>query len=237
VTKKPDSGWVTFVDYFNGWLENNNAVGPAASLPLLVCKIEPSALTIRKTLTKIKNMHPKDRSILGDKLVRDNLRELTVAFFKPNTSEGQTIESANLKQTKQLRAVAMSEAQKQALAEARLAKGTIAILAEDFVVGIHKSLPWLSRNVPTVFLWITYAVVLFITRISGLPTVLLVGGAFVVKIPMKAPKAFEKTLQKFLPDWILYPPVMYVFCVLVFVFSYSRGDVFMNYWQWTHFLR
>jgi len=208
VTKKPDSGWVTFVDYFNGWLEHNNSIGPANSLPLIVCKIEPSALTIRKTLTKIKNMHPKDRNVLGDKLVRDNLRELTLAFFKPNTSEGQTIESANLQQTAQLRAVAMSEAQKQAIAEARLAKGTVAIIIEDIMVGVQRSLPWLSRNVPTVFLWITYALVLLITRLSGLPTVLLIGTAFVVKIPMKAPKAFEKTLQKFVPESILYPPVI-----------------------------
>ena len=97
VTKKPDSGWVTFVDYFNGWVENNNALGPANSKPLLVCKQEPSALTIKKTLTKIKNMHPKDRNILGDKLIRDNLKELTVAFFKPATPEGQSIEAANLR--------------------------------------------------------------------------------------------------------------------------------------------
>lgn len=205
VTKKPDSGWVTFVDYFNGWLENNNTIGAANAKPLLVCKIEPSALTIKKTLTKIKNMHPKDRNILGDKLVRDNLKELTVAFFKPATSEGQTIESANLQQTQQLRAVAMSEAQKQAVAEARAAKGTVQILMEDFFAGVTNSMPWVSRNMPTVFLWLSYALLLFITRISGLPTVLLIGAAFVVKIPTKAPVAFEKALQKFIPDWVLYP--------------------------------
>ena len=153
-------------------------------------------------------MHPKDRNILGDKLVRDNLKELTIAFFKPNTSEGQTIESTNLQQTAKLRAVALSEAQKQAIVEARLAKGTVAIILEDIVVGITKSLPWLSRNIPTVFLWLTYMIVLFITRISGLPTVLLICAAFVIKFPLKAPVAFEKTLQKFLPEWILYPPVM-----------------------------
>ena len=205
VTKKPDSGWVTFVDYFNGWLDNNATVGPANSKPLIVCKIEPSALTIKRTLTKIKNMHPKDRNILGDKLVRDNLKELTVAFFKNNNTEGQSIEAANLQQTAQLRAVALTEAQKQAVAEARAAKGTIAIILEDMFVGFHKSLPWVSKNVPTIFLWVSYALLLLITRLSGLPTVLLIGAALVVKIPTKAPVAFEKSLQKFLPDWILYP--------------------------------
>lgn len=205
VTKKPDSGWVTFVDYFNGWLENNSTIGSANAKPLIVCKIEPSALTIKRTLTKIKNMHPKDRNILGDKLIRDNLKELTVAFFKNNNTEGQSIEAANQQQTAQLRAVAMTEAQKQAVAEARLAKGTIAILVEDLFVGVHKSLPWVSRNVPTIFLWLSYALLLLITRLSGLPTVLLIGAAFVVKIPTKAPVAFEKSLQKFLPDWLLYP--------------------------------
>jgi hypothetical protein len=172
--------------------------------------VEPSALTIRKTLTKIKNMHPKDRAILGDKLVRDNLRELTVAYYKPNTSEGQTIESANAKQTAKLRAVALSEEQKKAIAEARAAKGTVAILIEDLAVGVHRALPWLSRNVPTVFLWVMYALVLLLTRLAGLPTVLFIGAAFVVKIPLKAPVAFEKALQKFIPEAILYPPVMYV---------------------------
>jgi hypothetical protein len=39
VTKKPDSGWVTFVDYFQGWLDHNNTVGPANALPLIVCKV------------------------------------------------------------------------------------------------------------------------------------------------------------------------------------------------------
>jgi hypothetical protein len=173
-------------------------------------QVEPSALTIRKTLTKIKNMHPKDRAILGDKLVRDNLRELTIAYYKPNTSEGQTIESANAKQTAKLRAVALSEEQKKAIAEARAAKGTVAILIEDLAVGVHRALPWLSRNVPTVFLWVMYALVLLLTRLAGLPTVLFIGAAFVVKIPLKAPVAFEKALQKFIPEAILYPPVMYV---------------------------
>jgi hypothetical protein len=205
VTKKPDSGWVTFVDYYNGWLENNGVIGSSNCRPLIVCKIEPSALTIKRTLTKIKNMHPKDRNILGDKLIRDNLKELTVAFFKSSTTEGQSIEAANLQQSAQLRAVAMSEAQKIAVAEARAAKGTIAILIEDLFTGVHKSLPWVSRNVPTIFLWLSYALLLLLTRISGLPTVLLIGAAFIVKIPTKAPPAFEKSLQKFLPDWILYP--------------------------------
>jgi hypothetical protein len=39
VTKKPDSGWVTFVDYFQGWLDHNNTAGPANALPLIVCKV------------------------------------------------------------------------------------------------------------------------------------------------------------------------------------------------------
>jgi hypothetical protein len=39
VTKKPDSGWVTFVDYFQGWLDHNNTMGPANALPLIVCKV------------------------------------------------------------------------------------------------------------------------------------------------------------------------------------------------------
>ena len=203
VTRKPESGWVTFVDYYNGWLEMNTSTGVVNSKCMLVCKQEPSALTIKKSLTKIKNMHPKDRNILGDKLIRDNLKELTVAYFK--TTDGQSIEAASAQQTAQLRATAQSEASKQAVIEARLAKGMVVVLIEDFVSGVQHSLPWISRNMATVILWICYALLLFLTRISGLPTVLLIGAGFIIKIPSTAPIAFEKTLQKFLPDWLLYP--------------------------------
>jgi hypothetical protein len=238
VTKRPDSGWVTFVDYFNGWLDTNASLPVKECKPLLVCKQEPSALTIKKSLTKIKNMHPKDRNIMGDKLIRDNLKELTVAFFKSN-SDGQTIEEANLEQTKKLRKVAQKEAKRQAVLEARIAKGTVTVILEDVVSGFRNSLPWCSRNVPTLLLWVTYALVLFITRISGLPTVLLICAAFVIKIPSKAPVAFEKTLQKFVPEHILYPPVMYVFCLHFILFSLRFIDfkfqisiVLSNQFQW-----
>jgi hypothetical protein len=71
---------------------------------------------------------------------------------------------------------------------------------------IVRNLPiWLPRNVPTVLLWLLYLLAALLSHLLGLPTLLLVAGAFIAKVPEYAPRKFEVMLEGVLPLWLLYP--------------------------------
>ena len=50
-------------------------------------------------------------------------------------------------------------------------------------------------------------VVFLICKFFGLPSVILVGAALIIKVPEKAPLPFELFLRKLIPLWILYPKI------------------------------
>jgi hypothetical protein len=82
----------SFYDYVMRYKLANN------TQTALICRTAPTAFTIKKMITQIKEMHPKDRQILGTKLLRDNLTELTIAFLQPNITSTSPNNNTNYTQ-------------------------------------------------------------------------------------------------------------------------------------------
>jgi len=70
----------TLSDLFREWSSSSTST---ASAVVLHC--ETAGYPITKLLDKIKKMAPTDRSLLGDMLLRDHLRELTLGFLTATT--------------------------------------------------------------------------------------------------------------------------------------------------------
>jgi hypothetical protein len=70
----------TLSDLFREWSSSSTST---ASAVVLHC--ETAGYPKTKLLDKIKKMAPTDRSLLGDMLLRDHLRELTLGFLTATT--------------------------------------------------------------------------------------------------------------------------------------------------------
>jgi hypothetical protein len=216
----------SYREYFDKWVEKG------AAKTGIVARAESESLSPASILLKIKNMSARDRSVLGDKLLRDNLRELTAGFFKPSavSSSGQSAEIDNMRARAMERAAVQAEKEKALGLSGAGAKtdssggdanngggggvgieGAKAVTAgvATAVGGVggwfKDTMKWIPLNIPTIILWLCYSTVFFLGMWLGLPMILMVGGAFIVKIPEKAPKEFEYLLRSIFPLWLLYP--------------------------------
>ncbi len=187
----------SFVDFFQSW----TAGGSVRSA--LVCRQEPTAFSIKKLLGQIKEMAPKDRHVLGDKLLRDNLRELTVSFHRPEEGgEGDSVEASAMRDSLIERAELAEERVKGA--EVRSSLKDTALFSLEDVGGSLLGMPqWVSANVATVTLWTLYLSVILVLFACGVPLVLLLAGWLMAPVPDKATPAFEALLRGFAPSWLL----------------------------------
>jgi hypothetical protein len=64
-------------------------------------------------------------------------------------------------------------------------------------------------NVPTLILWSLYLCAFVVFYMLSAPAILIVGAAFIIKIPERASREFENLLRALFPVWFLYPN-MYV---------------------------
>jgi hypothetical protein len=80
----------SLLDAYNQWMAANGGGKartrwcPADSM--LVCRSEPTGYPVAALLQKIRHMAPAERCVLGDMLLRDSLRELTMGFLLPATN-------------------------------------------------------------------------------------------------------------------------------------------------------
>jgi hypothetical protein len=187
----------------------------------LVCRSEPTTFVITRILQKIKKLHPDDRCVLGDKLLRDNLKDLTAAFLAPilaNTvSDPAKSDVADERRSSQI-----AQANKTSAQEAeekgnflfwsfiiQLIRGCnvgmVSLALYEFKSYVFSIPSWCYGNVPTAIMWGFYFTSLVILVLVGVPIVLVVIAAFLVKLPEKAPLQFELFLRGILPQSILYP--------------------------------
>ena len=62
----------------------------------LVVRHEPTGYNISKLLLKVRSLPSKDRVLLGDMLLRDNLRDLTLGFFRSEDIDRDAARRSNL---------------------------------------------------------------------------------------------------------------------------------------------
>ncbi len=214
LTEKDDS----FLALYTAWEKNSSTKSVAsngqASLSRATLTVVLHRAALQTTLDRdivrtIQNMDSfTSMRILGDKLMRDRLSAMTVAFFKPVDS-GITLEVAEMRSAAQERARIALEQQKIAqLREAvqedcgsRLidARATLRVLKE-----LPPALPWM---IPTVILWVLYMVGLYLYLWFKQPLQPILCVILLGVFPEQAPKKFERVLRVFVPLWLLYPLV------------------------------
>jgi hypothetical protein len=169
---------------------------------------------ITKVLEKIKKMMPSERNILGDKLLRDNLKELTLGLLAPSV-DLISLEKLNIRESAIERAALDNEN--------RLSDDHSHSLTKTFIdesIRLLKNVPyWIPENVPTIMLWLVYGFLFFLGNLFGFPSVFLVGAALILKIPEKAPLKFENILRRIFPQWFLYPKMYSIH--IFYYFSYQ----------------
>ncbi len=165
----------------------------------------------RDVVRTIQNMDSlASMTVLGDKLVRDRLSAMTVAFFKPIDSN-VTLEVAEMRSAA-LERVKIAEHQRQVqslqkrLNEEINKRGLLDIPgALNTLTAIKVRLPWMM---PTIIMWILYILCAYTyVFVVKLPLPPLLGVILTGVLPEQAPKKFERLLRILIPLWILYPLV------------------------------
>jgi len=163
----------------------------------------------RDVVRAIQNMDSlTSMRVLGDKLMRDRLSAMTVAFFKP-VDAGITLEVAEMRSAAQERArIAVEQQQMDRLKEAiqqDCSSGLVDVGAiSSFMRGLPAALPWM---VPTIILWVLYVTGLSFYLLTKQPLPPLLCLVLIGVFPEQAPKKFERLLRVFIPLWMLYPLV------------------------------
>lgn len=194
----------------------------------LVFKSKPEAIPLRWILKRIHRLDPSDRLVFGDKILRDNLLDITRAFLGSSTSnsanpaaslsDASLLESpANLGRASQTRTSFANSSiediqddvdaalellsRKRSLAIAREAerKGMWREAGDDIWQWIRQLPHWILHNISTVLLWMLYLCCFALLAWCGLPPVLIVIVAFLIKIPERAPPSWRRFLGDFAP--------------------------------------
>eukprot|EP01038_Epipyxis_sp_PR26KG_P007180 gene7180-9790_t len=200
----------SFTEYFNEWFfDEKNVVNGSDNRrfrkSMLITRHDTSSVNDSKILDRIKKLNPIDRNILGDKMLRDTLTDLTVAFYKPTINAGVSLEIANMRQTAIERAEIAFENEKKAAVAAYSSKNKLVASLMDVIAVIRELPNWAPHNVPTVILWLCYLLLFLICIIVGIPSILLIGGFLIIRIPDKPSREFELFLRDYIPKWVLYP--------------------------------
>jgi hypothetical protein len=145
-----------------------------------------------------------DRAILGDQLLRDNLRDLTVAFFKP-VAGGTNLTERLSNDIEEAKKDLLSDQYNQELLKKAENKGMLALALSEIALSFKTIPGWLRENMPTAIMWLCYVTTLIVLAVLGVPLLIIIVAVFLIKIPEKAPLGFELVLRSFIPSFILYP--------------------------------
>lgn len=189
----------------------------------LVCKVNPQSVSDRPMIIKIRTMKPRDRYILGDKLLRDNLKQLTIGYHKASASsttseKAQAEQQALMQHQRQVqqhqRAVSAAAAAAAPVSTSTTVEATATTtpLTVEDVVSLVKTIPdWAPNNVPSLIqlsvLVLIYCMLIpFLSWVVmiALPLVMVAGGMINPSL-YKAHPMFEELLAKVLPDTVLKP--------------------------------
>jgi hypothetical protein len=171
---------------------------------MIVSFSEPSAYNDIAMVKKIKHMATRERLILGEKLLRDNLRAITLSYLKPSddmSAEMSDIKAADEYKQKLLRFKAL---RRKILLQKPKATGILGYL-DELATMLRTSPELVLNNIPTVIMWAGFGLVIGIYYLLGLPLVALIAVLFVGKIPLVIPPDIEELLQGYIPESILYP--------------------------------
>ncbi len=227
LAERERDGPKVFHSQFLKWLDSAKD-GSGRRKPMVVSKGDTSSLTLPRILTRVKNMHPDERCVLGDKLIRDNLRELTMAFFSPSAKQtGGGTSSADKDSTQGQRPrltgatsselLAESEELEQQRVDQRQARevesrGMIDLARQDIQSWLLSQPDWILSNMPTVLMWAGIVLCYILLYLVGTPLVVLIVTAVLVKIPERPSLQMELYMRAMIPTSILYPKRLVSIC-------------------------
>lgn len=189
----PDS----FSHMFQSWLEKGTRK------TALVCRKDPSTVTLNRLLMRIKKLHPDDRCVLGDQLLRDHFKSLTLAYFSPaatpTTSVGSKVDLARERKEYELEKARLS------VLKSADEKGMLFLGLEELRMWLGRVPQAFAHNVPVIIMWTLALTGYWILFLLGVPVLFIMVAAFMFKIPEQVPPRLEMILQMVFPDSILYP--------------------------------
>jgi hypothetical protein len=198
-TAKKRSDADSFSNMFQTWLEKGTRKSA------LACRREPSNLARSKLLVRIKKLHPDDRCVLGDQMLRDHLKSLTSAYFSPVTSlPGSMQPGCKVDLSRERKEY---EAEKLRLTQLQSAdeKGMFYLGLDELKIWFANAHMWFGDSMPYMLMWSCIMLTYYILYFIGVPIFFIMLGAFLIKVPDRVPPRFEDTLQLVLPETFLYP--------------------------------
>jgi len=207
----PHSSTSTFWDIYAAWAKTSSGGGQKSNI---VCRVQPSVLPEVDLLNKIQQMDSlTSMRVLGDQLLRDGLKTITLAYFKQ--ADGVSLEVAEMRAAALEKArvteeqMRVEEEKKNRSNEANRvagARGALHALFAPLSSRVQGISQLLLNDMPSVFLWLIYLVSLYLYfRILRMPLIALAILLFLIRPPMLAPKPFERLLRRLIPLWVLYP--------------------------------
>jgi len=225
----------SFPGLFEDWISGNSnsafASAPASgstaaatvgqsSLPWLVCNkgVTPKAVYDRPKILKIRKMKARDRCVMGDKLLRDNFRELTRSYFQKAGSAGgvstktggefvaggranqcvpQPVVSASA--TNDLNGITTGPPTSSTASAIAAADPAKADVMQQIMTFAQEFPEWAPRNQPTLVLWGLYLFAMLLPRLFGIPALPLIIAGYFLKAPVTAPKMLEDMVVQFAP--------------------------------------
>lgn len=198
----------SFPSMFEEWISGTGSAGSGDwTLPWVVCnKITPKAKIDRSKILKIRKMKARDRCVLGDKVVRDNLKTLTAAFQKSVTGASgvDDINPPCASVTPADEALpAVSDKPSAVVKSGTLTDGAsenAKMNLESIKQFIIEFPTWAPDNKGTLVLWTMYLIVcVVLPRLVGLPALPLIIAAYFFKVPTTPPKQMADALLKYAP--------------------------------------
>eukprot|EP01035_Chromulina_nebulosa_P019498 gene19498-25389_t len=185
-----------FTDCFIDWNAKNTGKC------LLLSKVPIVSSMQKNLLRRIKHMEPRERRIIGEQLLRDNLKTMTVSYLQP--ANGSSIETEEIKLALEDKDRFKSDNRPRSKSISIENVGVLQ-LVDQLKDYLRSSPEFILSNIPSVILWLLYLLFLIIYITIGLPIVALIVVVFLVKLPDRASNELEELLSSFIPQHILYP--------------------------------
>lgn len=168
-----------------------------ANYTVIISKIDPAIVADKNLLGRLKKMNTRDFVVLGDNLVRDNLRFLTAQYVK-------TVGSKNISEYRSTLLKASESAQERRNNRQTLTE-SLAVSPVDEAIDWTLNFPqWCGKNIPTIIMWTLLIIAYRLYIFMQFPVSLLVIVLYLVDIPSKAPPIFESMMKLFIPEDTIY---------------------------------
>lgn len=205
----PTAETPSFRTQYEQWMSQTLKESDGRKETWLLYRSSCTAIPLARIVKRIQHLHPEDRLIIGEKILRDNLHDITTAFlgsldgssatpFDMQSSRRVSIEGKTPDDQDALEELLSQRRSLEMAREAEL-KGMWRQGFDDIILWIKEIPMWIVTNFATVVLWCIYLFVFGFLAWLGIPSVLVMIVAYLVNVPERAPDAMTAFIEFVLP--------------------------------------